>query len=221
MNDRIPAKPDALLLVANGCPHCPTVREGLSELARAEKIGKLEVVNINERPEVAESLGVRSVPWIQLGPFELEGLHSPAELRHWAEKASSPHGIADYYSELFKTGQLAKVIAHIRKEDSRLSTLVDLLSDPDTELQVRIGIGAVMEEFEGTRLLKSMTGRLGKLTLAVDNTIRSDACHYLGLTHSARAIPYLETCLDDPDAEVREIASESLESLGQGQPDVH
>ena len=221
MKTESPTRPDALLLIATGCPHCPTVRRELSELVKANKIRRLKVVNINEEPGVAEALGVRSVPWVQLGPFEVEGVHSPAELKSWAEKAISPNGLADYYSVLFKTGQLAKVIQHINKDNTRFGVLIDLLANSDTELQVRIGIGAVMEEFEGTELLRSMTERLGRLTLAVDNTIRSDACHYLGLTHDSRAVTYLENCLSDPDAEVREIAAESLDSIRQGKTDVH
>lgn len=214
-------RPDALLLVANGCPHCPVVHKGLSKLVSENRIGTLKVVNINEKPDVAESLGVRSVPWLQLGPFELEGLYSSEELGNWADKASSPDGLADYYSELFKTGQLAKAIAHLRRDNARINVLIDLLSESDTELQVRIGIGAVMEEFEGTGLLQSVTDRLGGLSRSIDNTIRSDACHYLGLTHDPLARPYLERCLSDPDEEVREIAAESLESLGEKRPDVH
>ena len=96
--------PDALLLIASGCPHCPTVLQGLSELVKAGVIGRLEVVNIGAHPEIAQGHGVRGVPWLRLGPFELEGLRAPAELRRWAERAGSNAGMADYVAELLKTG---------------------------------------------------------------------------------------------------------------------
>ena len=47
---------------------------------RTGDIGRLEVVNIGARPDIAQQFGVRTVPWVRLGPFELEGLRSPAEL---------------------------------------------------------------------------------------------------------------------------------------------
>jgi HEAT repeat protein len=43
--------------------------------------------------------------------------------------------------------------------------------------------------------------------------VRADACHLLGLSGSADAIKYLEARLADPDAEVREIAAESIAEL--------
>ena len=51
--------PDALLLIATGCPHCPTVLAGVGDLVKQGKIGRLEVVNIVTHPEVAQALGVR------------------------------------------------------------------------------------------------------------------------------------------------------------------
>ncbi len=43
--------PDALLLIAPGCGHCPAVLEGLTLLLKSGKLGRLEVVNILAHPE--------------------------------------------------------------------------------------------------------------------------------------------------------------------------
>ncbi|NNF96029.1 MAG: HEAT repeat domain-containing protein, partial [Halobacteria archaeon] len=88
--------PDAELLIATGCAHCPVVLEGLSTLIKEGVISSLRVINIVNQPERAQELGVRSVPWLQLGPFILQGLHSPAELREWAERAGSMEGMSVY-----------------------------------------------------------------------------------------------------------------------------
>ena len=45
--------PDAELLIAPGCVHCPVVLDGLSALVKAGAIGRLEVVNIAQHPEIA------------------------------------------------------------------------------------------------------------------------------------------------------------------------
>ena len=64
------------MLLGTHCPYCPTVLKELGELVKSGVIGKLVVVNIEQHPEVARELGVRSVPWVRIGPFELEGLRS-------------------------------------------------------------------------------------------------------------------------------------------------
>jgi HEAT repeat protein len=43
--------------------------------------------------------------------------------------------------------------------------------------------------------------------------VRADACHLLGLTGSAEARENLRARLQDPNAEVREIAAEALAAL--------
>ena len=94
------ARPDALLLLTSTCPYCPTVLAALSDLVKSGDIGRLEVVNIGTRPEIAQQYGVRTVPWMRIGPFELEGLRSPAELKQWVERAGTPEGLAEYFHEL-------------------------------------------------------------------------------------------------------------------------
>lgn len=207
------ARPDALLLLTSSCPYCPTVLQGLSELVKGGLIGRLEVVNIGVRPEVAQQLGVRSVPWVRLGPFELEGLQSPAELKQWAERAGKPDGLAEYFRELLKDGQLARVTGYIRRHAVAVGDLIKLLADPDVELTVRIGISAVFEELEGDAALHAAFDNLAPLGLHQDAHIRADAAHLLSLTHRPEAIPHLERLLRDSVADVVEIAREGLERL--------
>ena len=84
-NQAIP--PDALLLIAPGCPHCGAVMQNLSTLAKENAIGRLEIVKIASHPEVAEKAGTRSVPWMRIGSVELTGLHSLPEIREWVSRA--------------------------------------------------------------------------------------------------------------------------------------
>jgi hypothetical protein len=213
--DSRPSIPDALLLINTGCPHCPTVLQGLSELVKQGLIGRLEVVNLSLRPELGESLEVSSVPWLRLGPFELEGLRSPAELRQWATRAGTARGMADYFSELLMDGRLDKVLSLVRRDTRLLGALLLLLEDEDTELQVRVRIGAVMESFQGEEPLARLIEPLARLTHNRNAHVRGDAAHYLGLTRHARAVPHVESLVNDPEKQVREIASESLEHLRQ------
>jgi len=207
------APPDALLLITPGCAYCPAVHRGLQALVESGHIGRLEVIDIAARPEIARTLGARSVPWLQIGPFQLEGLHTPAELKRWAERSHSPQGMAEYLRELLKSGKLTQAITAITQDSARLEALLLLLADPDTDLHVRVGIGAVLEEFAGAALARHLD-RLAALSHAKDAHIRGDACHYLALTRDPRAIPPLERLLNDPEPQVRELAVDGLAALG-------
>lgn len=205
--------PEAQLLLSTHCPHCATVLQGLAELVKKGLIARLEVVNIQTRPDIAKQLGVRTVPWMRLGDFELEGLHSPAELRLWAERAGSASGLAEYYTDLFKHGQLPRALASIDKHPEHISVLLALAEDSDTELNVRIGVSAVIEDIAGSAILQNQLPALADLAQNADPRVRSDACHFLALTRSEAALEPLEALSRDTEAAVREVAKDSLEEL--------
>jgi thioredoxin-like negative regulator of GroEL len=203
--------PDALMLLGTHCPHCPTVLNGLTALVKAGTIGTLKVINIEQRPGLARELGIRTVPWVRLGPFELEGLHSEKELKQWAENASSEAGMAAWLDELLSSGNISKASKFVQTSPDAIHALLDLFADPGVQLNTRIGISAIMEELQDSALLQGVVEKLGALTRDKDARIRGDACHYLALSGSPEAAGYITPLLDDRDANVREIAKESLE----------
>ncbi|HHH44318.1 MAG TPA: HEAT repeat domain-containing protein [Gammaproteobacteria bacterium] len=207
------APPDALLLLTSRCPHCPVVLQGLGELVKKGRIGRLEAVNIEAHPEVAEQYGVRTVPWIRLGAFELEGLHTPAELEQWAQRATADDGLAQYYAELLRQGQLSRVLSAIRRHSDHLAALLALAADPDIDLTIRIGVSAVIEEYAGSPLLQEQLASLLELARHSDPRVRADAAHFLALSGNEAARAALETLVQDPEPAVREVAVDSLEAL--------
>lgn len=206
--------PDALLLLSTHCPHCPVVLAALADLVKAGTLGRLEVVNLEQHPDVGLALGVRSVPWIRIGRIELAGVHSKAELAEWAAKAHSEAGIADWFHLLLKEGQLARAQAAIEADPALLAAVLPIVGNVDASLNVRLGAGVLLENFAGSEALRALLPRLGALSQHPDARVRADACHYLGLTGDAAARPWLEARLNDADADVREIAAESLQALG-------
>lgn len=205
--------PDALMLLGTHCPHCPALLQGLGNLLKSGVIGRLEVINIEARPDVASKLGARSVPWVRIGPFELAGLRSENELREWAQQASSGEGLTAYLKELLSTGEIDKARKLVYEESAGIDALLSAFAEANTPLNTRIGISAIMEDLEGSDLLNGITGRLGELTRHVDARVRGDACHYLTLTGNKAVIPYIEPLLEDPDENVRELAQESIAAL--------
>ena len=205
--------PDALLLIASGCPHCPTVLQGLGELVKSGRIGRLEVINIGVHPDVAQTQGVRAVPWLRLGPFVLTGLQSPAILAQWVERAQSTDGINEYIRERLADGDIAGVLATLQHTPQIATALVHWLGDPQAELQVRLGAAAVIEHLEGSDTLAGLIDALTALTTHVDPRMRMDAAYALGLTHNPAVRSTLEGLRQDTDASVRETAEDSLLAL--------
>jgi hypothetical protein len=212
--DNKKSPPDALMLKGTHCPYCPTVLKSLQELQESGHIGNLETWNIEENPKLARELGVRTVPWVRIGPYELEGLRSIGELREWAEKAGSTAGLTKWLDELLGSGRIAQALELVTAGQGNINALVELFADTDTQLNTRIGISAIMEDLQGSDLLRGIVDRLADLTHHADAHIRGDACHYLSLSGDARAAGYIRPLLADDDAGVREIARDSLEAIG-------
>lgn len=205
--------PTALLFLSSHCPHCPAVLAGLSELLKRAVIGRLEAVNIELDPEAAARLGVRSVPWVRIGPFELTGALSAGELETWVSRATAVDGMAEAFHDLLKTGGAGQVLRLVRDDPARLADLLPIVANPEASLNVRLGAGMVFEEFTASPALRALVPRLCELVRDIDARVRADAAHILGLSRDASARACLEALGDDDDPEVREIAAESLAEL--------
>jgi HEAT repeat protein len=101
----------------------------------------------------------------------------------------------------------------IDAEPELLAAVLPIVGNVDASLNVRLGAGVLFEAFSGTRTLASLIPQLGTLSQHADARVRADACHYLGLTGDAAARPWLDACTADEDADVREIAAESLQVI--------
>jgi len=123
---------------------------------------------------------------------------------------------AEQFAIWLLEGQIKNVDEVVARIPAALADLLPIVANPDANLNVRFGASAVLERFAGTPAFLALLPTLGLLTGHGDPRVRADACHLLGLSGSADAIEYLKARLDDPDAEVREIAAESLAALQHG-----
>lgn len=203
--------PDAALFIATGCAHCPAVLQGLSELLKQGLLGHFEVTNIAVHPEVAREQGIRSVPWIRIGPFELRGSYTLAELRQWVERAGSDQGLRDYLAELIENQRLDDALQLARAEPQWAELAAGMLGDLDTPMGVRIGIGALFEHLAEEDRLRPALPKLKALLSAPEPQVRADAAYYLGLTHRPEVLEWIKPLLEDNNAEVREIAREAMD----------
>lgn len=185
----------------------------LTELMKAGYISELRIVNIEKDPELAQQLGVRSVPWLQIGPFELQGARSKQELISWIERAADSVGVNEYLSEVLSEGNIEYANKLIKRYPQALNNVIELMADPEAKINVRLGVGVIIEDLAQSEEFKVVIPQLLAYLSSEDARIRSDACHYLSLTKDTSYIPAIEKLLSDEDQEVREIAQDSLEEL--------
>ncbi len=187
--------------------------QALARLVKEGTLGRLEILNAGTNPDDAEKLGVRAVPWVRIGDFELSGARGYEELERWARSVDTIEGRSEYLVELLKSGGLNHAIAMIERDPAYVDALIPLVTRQEAELQVRLGVGALMEQLQGTRELAARVAPLAALTNNADARVRADACHYLALTRSPDAAAYIKGLLGDASPEVREIAAEGLAAL--------
>jgi glutaredoxin len=203
---------NALLLTTPGCVHCAALKKILDKLLDEDVLARLDVIDVSQQPEYAEKYHVKSAPWLKLGNFQFQGKLSEKELRDWVGALNSPQGHAEYLKYVLSNGQLDLVIRMMRNGEQQLPTLLSLIKDTELDYKVRLGISAVFEELEGTNILKSVVDPLGELIRHDSPQVRADTAHFLALTHSYNAIPYLQKLAMDENSEVREIADDALGS---------
>jgi glutaredoxin len=207
------AAPAARLFTSPGCPHCNGVKRSLEQLLQQGIITELEIVDISQQPERARELGVRSVPWLEMGELILSGEQSLSELRQWATRLAAPDALVDYYASLLADGELAVAESMLQKNPVTLSALLLLLIRKDLPLQVRIGTMALFEGFAGRVQLQQLVPELSAHSGHSDYRIRADIAYLLGLSGTQQALSPLQSLLKDENPEVREIAQEAVEEL--------
>jgi hypothetical protein len=207
------APPKVLMLISVQCAYCGPMMQTLTELMKLGNIAELKIVNIEENMELAEKFGVRSVPWLQIGPFELQGSRTKQELLLWLKRAASSAGLTEYLEEVLSEGNIQLANKLIRHHPHALENILGLMADAEAKINVRLGVGVIIEEMAESDMFKKVIPQLVEYLSNHDARIRGDACHYLSLTKDRAHTAVIEALLDDESEEVREIAKDSLEDL--------
>lgn len=210
---KLSCPPFALLLTSSHCPHCHVMKTLLEPFYSGSCTNNLKIVNIEQEPDIAQSHQVRSVPWLKIGMFEFDGVLDREDLSHWLSAPAQENNVSRYLEYLLLNGKLIKAIAWLNKYRVGLDSVLSLLAKDDIKLNVRIGIGAILEEYEGQPELIDLVPELGKLVSHHNPTIRADVCHYLMLSHSEPALAMITMLLDDENAQVRANAHDSIEEF--------
>ena len=205
--------PDAIMFLSETCPHCPQVLLSLTDLLKAGNLASLKLLNISHYSRQARELNIRSLPWVKIGPFEIEGLCPADEYAKWARTVNSIEGLCNYLKLLLETAQLKKAEQIIASEDGGFNALIVLLADVEANITVRTGASALLEAYEGSQMLAEAMPKIAGMLKSDKANIRADACYFLGLTHNPMAISLLRPMLRDDDKQVHELASDSIDKL--------
>lgn len=209
--------PQAELFIASGCAHCPTVMSQLSELLKVGKLSQLKITNIAVDNERAAHLNIRSVPWFSLSnslsSMVFSGNYSAKEITQWVETSQTKEAMVNYIETLLKEGNLMTVVQAIQLAPKTFVSVIDMLKDEETSIDLRIGLDALLENFTATDTLKQQTPALLKMASEDNIRLQIDALHYLALTADTNNRAFLEEKTLDEDKQIQEAAIEALETL--------
>jgi hypothetical protein len=201
------------LNISSNCPHCKAMMEILSGMLKTGKISSLTINNIELLPELVKKYSIRSVPWIKINDFIFDQALEKTDIQFWIESCISNTGVITYIKDRLKTGKLYLLIPLINEHPEWMTQVIILLETEDTDIHIKLGIGALMEEFAGTDILEKHVEELGRLSMNSDHRLRIDAMHYLGLLKSNQAREFILKGLEDNHPDVREEAQDALELL--------
>jgi glutaredoxin len=199
------------VLAAPGCPHCPIAVGNAVELALANPIIELAVVDVLAEPELAEEQGVKSVPVVLIdGDLVFEGTPSVKAL---VERVLA-RGTARYAEELFtslvKRGRHAQAAARLEGNERRFIESWD-----QSTMTERISLMLVAEEALTLKeeALDGLVEGLIPLLEHADASVRGDTVDLLGRIGHPEARAAMAALLDDPVRDVAEIAQDALDDL--------
>ena len=207
------ASTEILMLVGTHCSFCGPMLKIVSEMVKQGDFATLRVVNIEQDQTLASELGVRSVPWLRIGPFELAGVRNKEEIKLWLDRANSEGGIAAYLEEILAEGNVLTANKFVKRYPKALDNVIDLVMDAEGKINVRLGAGVIIEDMAESDEFKVVIPRLVDALSDKDARVRGDACHYLSLTKDAQYLPLIEQLLSDTSDEVKEIAQDSIDDL--------
>ncbi len=204
---------EVLMLVGTHCSFCAPMLKIVSEMVKQGDFVSLHVVNIEQDHTLAAELGVRGVPWLRIGPFELAGVRTKEEIKLWLDRAKSDDGITLYLEEILAEGNVSTAIIFVKRYPKALDNVIDLVMNAEGKINVRLGAGVIIEDMAESDEFKVVIPRLVDALSDKDARVRGDACHYLSLTKDVQYLPLMELLLSDVSEEVKEIAQDSIDDL--------
>jgi len=217
--DRIRVPASLKVFVAVQCAFCPKMVSLLLELAAYSPFLHVTVIDGMLFPETAEVMGIRSVPTVILEErFRWTGSLDPGELVKVLLTRDVTGLGAETLKRMIGEGR-AEDLAEMMIERGEIhGKFVDLLIDEKwpVRLGAMVAFETIVEKERG--LASTIVEPLWSRFREVNDTVKGDVLHVLGMSGGRDVLPKLRAAAEGPySEEVRAAARETLEDLSAEQ----
>jgi len=202
-----------LVLVAQACPHCPQAVHAALQLAVAQPLISVAIVDAVQFYDFAERFKVKSTPTVIINDgYTTVGKITVEELVGHVLRTGDAGSFTETLESMIKTGRAEDAGDLLCRENQPLAILPIYLSK---EFSARMGALVAMDEAleRDPRILDPLVEDLTLLLSQDDVALRGDTAELLGKIGNPIAIPALRKAAEDPDPDVREAVEEALEAL--------
>ena len=139
--------------------------------------------------------------------------YSPKEIQKWLKASQTTEGMSDYIEESLSTGELMTIVQAINIQPEVLGSVIAMLGDEETSMDIRIGLDVLIEQFSKTKILQNYTSELKAIALSNIPRLQIDALHYIALTGNIENKIFLQEQAENTNPQIKEAALEAIETL--------
>lgn len=202
------------VFVTSNCAFCPLVVDLTNQLAVANSLLRVFIIDGNYHPDLVKRYKVTASPTVIIDEdYFLVGTEAREKLVRWLEKASQKIYDASVLKSLLKQARAERVVELCLNDEQYIHSLLVLLQDK--ELFSRIGAMRVLEELaeKSPKLIEKATSRIISMLDTNESRDKGDFLFLLGLIGSPEVISVIEKKAQGETAEIKEIALEAIENI--------
>ena len=194
------------------CQICPQMERLFENMHKNGAINELTIVDIGDKPEVAQQYKIRSVPHYLINDVAFYGLKTEKEIKLLLQQDKAEK-IKEFITGELSEGQLESVEKLIQESSEARDVMMLQLNDRETSLVLRIGFSAIIESLAGTGLFNDIENQFIKLASHEDERIAVDGIYYLSLLATDASLSALTVISKNGKGILPSQAIEVLEDL--------
>lgn len=204
---------ELLVFIGPTCPHCPKAVRAAIELALLNDQISAVIIDVMRFPTLAEQLSIKSVPFTLLDRTLGEtGVIPPNELAQRVLSRNTLDFELYLFNSMLESGKLDQATATVQEKPDLFAA-----AWRKSTTSSRVGLMLIAEEIleEDQAGLDSVVEALIEVLSFDDIALRGDTADILGQIGHHGAAPALEKLTSDPNPDVAEIATDSLEMIAE------
>lgn len=204
------------LFVLHDCQLCPQMEKIFKNMYESGAVNSLEVMDVAQHPELAKQYNIRSVPFYLINDVAFSGLKSATDIRQLLGMDETKK-IEQQISQLLTEGDLGSTQELVSSNEGARKAMIQLLTNEDTELLIRIGLTAVFESLAPSGIFIEFEDQIKQMSEDTNERIAIDAMYYLSLMATEGSLKHLsEIAQSNASTILRDQAQELLEEHQEG-----